>query len=123
MKKITLTLMLATVIAFGLAACGWKPSVTAVPITAPWTEMNLPVKENAVVWASTPTEFKAAHKDDKKMVMGKYTDALKAQGWTLDKFDDKSVKDIYYIDMSKGADKIQIEVYDFENTGVIIKKQ
>ena len=29
MKKITLTLMLATVIAFGLAACGWKPTVTA----------------------------------------------------------------------------------------------
>ena len=123
MKKITLTLMLAAVFAFGLAACGWKPSVTAVPLTAPWTTMNLPVKENAVVWESTPTEFKAVHKDDKKTVMGKYTDALKAQGWTLDKFDDKSVKDIYYIDMSKGADKVQIEVYDFENTGVIIKKQ
>ena len=123
MKKMKLTFMLAALIAVGLAACGWKPNVAAVPLTAPWTEMNLPIKENAVVWASTPTEFKAAHKEDKKTVLGKYTDALKAQGWTLDKFDDKSVKDIYYVDMSKGADKIQIEIYDSENTGVIIKKK
>ncbi len=123
MKKITLTFMLATLLAVGLAACGWKPTVTAVPLTAPWTAMNLPVKENAVVWASTPTEFKAVHKDDKKTVLGKYTDGLKAQGWTLDKFDDKSIPDRYTVNMSKGADKIEIEIYDFENTGVIIEKK
>ena len=122
-KKITLTFMLAAVFAVGLAACGWKPTVTAVPLTAPWTTMNLPVKENAVVWGSTPTEFKAVHKDDKKTVLGKYTDALKAQGWTLDKFDDKSIADRYTVNMSKGADKIEIEIYDFENTGVIIEKK
>ena len=115
--------MLAAVCAVGLAACGWKPTVTAVPLTAPWTTINLPVKENAVVWASTPTEFKAVHKDDKKTVLGKYTDALKAQGWTLDKFDDKSIADRYTVNMSKGADKIEIEIYDFENTGVIIEKK
>ncbi len=122
MKKIILIITFTCLVAAGLAACGWKPSVTAVPLTAPWSAMNLPVKEDAVVWESTPTEFKAAHKDDKKTVLGKYTDALKAQGWGLDKFDDKSVSGTYYVDMSKGADKIHLEIYDFEKTGVIIKK-
>jgi hypothetical protein len=122
MKKITLTFMLAALFAVGLAACGWKPGVTAVPLTAPWTTMNLPVKENAVVWASTPTEFKAVHKEDKKAILKNYTDALKTGGWTLEKFDDKSIADRYTVEMSKGADKIEIEIYDFENTGVIIKK-
>lgn len=123
MKRIVLALICATLIALCLAACGWKPNVTAVPITAPWSTMNLPIKENAIVWASTPTEFKAVHKDDKKTVMGKYVDALKAEGWTLVTFDDKSSASRYYVDMAKGADKIQIEIYDFEKTGVIIKKK
>ena len=123
MKKITLTFMLAALFAVVLAACGWKPSVTAVPLTAPWDKMNLPVKENAVVWASTPTEFKAVHKEDKKTILKNYTDALKSGGWTLEKFDDKTIPDRYTVDMSKGADKIEVEIYDFENTGVIIEKK
>src|SRR5205807_3073843 len=101
MKTFAVIVIYAALIALCLTACGWKPDVAAVPITAPWSGMNLPVKENAVVWASTPTEFKAVHKDDKKTVMGKYTDALKAQGWALDKFDDKTSADMYFVDMSK----------------------
>jgi hypothetical protein len=123
MKQIILVFVCTAVVGLCLAACGWKPSVTAVPVTAPWSAMNLPVKENAVVWSSTPTEFKAVHKEDKKAVMGKYVDALKAQGWTMDKFDDKSSKDYYYVDMAKGPDKLNMEFYDFENTGVIINKK
>jgi len=111
-----------TIIALFLVACGWNPKVAAVPITAPWDKMNLPVKENAVVWGSTDKEFKAIHKDDKKTVMGKYVDALKSQGWTMTRFDDKQAS-TYYFEMAKGADKIQIQIYDFKNTGVIIKKQ
>ena len=122
MKKLVLVSIFTAIVALSLTACGWKPDVTAVPVTPPWSAMNLPVKDNAVVWASTPTEFKAVHKDDKKTVLGKYTDALKAQGWALDKFDDRSSADIYFVDMSKGPDKIQIEIYDFKGTGVIIKK-
>ena len=122
MKKVTLTLMLATVIAFGLAACGWKPTVTAVPITAPWAAMNLPVKENAVVWASSDTQLKVVHKENRKTILGKYNDALKADGWKLETFDDKSA-DRYQFEMTKGADKINVEIYDFENTGVIIDKK
>jgi hypothetical protein len=84
--------------------------------------MNLPVKQDAVVWASSATEFKAVHKDDKKTVMGKYVEAFKSQGWAIARFDDKQTT-TYYVEMAKGADKIQIEIYDFKNTGVIIKKK
>ena len=114
--------MLAAVCAVGLAACGWKPTVTAVPITAPWDKMNLPVKENAVVWASSDKQLKVVHKDNRKTILGKYNDALKADGWKLETFDDKSA-DRYQFEMTKGADKINVEIYDFENTGVIIEKK
>ena len=119
-KKILTTALV--IIVLSVMACGWKPGVAAVPITAPWDKMNLPVAQDAVVWGSSATEFKAVHKDDKKTVMGKYVDALKAQGWTLAKFDDKQPA-TYYVDMAKGTDKIQLEFYDFKNTGVIIKKK
>lgn len=120
MKNTILTLTIAILIALSLNACGWKPEVTAVPITAPWSSMNLPIKENAVVWASTPTQFKAVHKENKKTMLGKYTDALKNSGWKLSKFDDK-VKDIMYVDMEKDGKTIAIEIYDFNGTGVIIE--
>jgi hypothetical protein len=121
MKKLLSILIIIAALGIILSACGWRPSVQAVVITPPWSAMNLPVKENAVVWASSEKEFKAAHKEDKKTVIGKYVDALKAEGWTVSSFDDKS-KDTFWIEMAKASDKIQIEIYDFENTGVIIKK-
>ena len=102
------------------AACGWNPEVTAVPITEPWTAMNLPVKEGAVVWKSESKEFRAVHKADKKAVTRAYTDALKAQGWELGKFDDGGER--YYMTLTKGGEKINLEVYDFSNTGVVLKK-
>jgi len=121
MKQVFVRIFFVLMVAISLSACGWKPGVAAVPITAPWSGMNLPVTDNAIVWASSPTELKVVHKDDQKTVMGKYTEALKAQGWTLGKFDDKT-SGRYYIDMTKGADKIQVEIYEFKNTGVIITK-
>jgi hypothetical protein len=121
MTKTILTTALV-MIALSAIACGWKPEVSAVPITAPWDKMNLPVTQDAVVWGSSATEFKAVHKDDKKTVMGKYVDALKSQGWTLVTFDDKQAT-AFWVDMAKGTDKIQLEFYDFKNTGVIIKKK
>jgi len=112
--------MLLLSISTCLSACGWNPEVTAVPLTAPWTTMNLPVKENTVVWKSEPNEFRAVHKEDKKTITKNYTDALKAQGWTLGKFDESG--DRYMVEMSKGGEKIQLEFYDFSNTGVVIKR-
>jgi len=122
MTKTILTLTCLTIVGLSLVACGWNPKVTAVPITAPWDKMNLPIKQDAIVWGSTATEFKAVHKDDRKTVMGKYVEALKAQGWALTNFDDKH-EHSYYVDMTKGTDKIQLSIYDFKNTGVIIKKK
>lgn len=115
---------LAIILAFCslfLAGCAWKPEVAAVPITAPWSEMKLPVTENAVVWASEEGLFKAVHKDDKKTVMEAYIEALKAQGWTLANFDNSSA-DRYTAEMEKDGEKLSLEFYDFDNTGVIIEK-
>lgn len=121
MKKHLITFIGISLFAISLAACGWKPEVSAVPITAPWDAMNLPVKSNAVVWKSDPTEFRAVHKDDKRKVMKDYTDILKGQGWELADF--KEVGDRFYVDMKKGGEPIQLEFYDFDNTGVVIKKE
>lgn len=119
MKKLITILAFCLLLSY-LGACGWSPKVPAVPITAPWNAMNLPVKENAVVWKSEPNEFRAVHRDDKKTVTKNYTDALKAQGWQMGTFDQSG--DRYLIDMTKGGEKIHLEFYDFDNTGVLIEK-
>lgn len=120
MKKAISTFILATLIAAGLAACGWKPSVTAVPVTAPWSAMNLPVEKDAVVWGSTPTQFKAVHKAGREEIGAAYILALTKAGWKQTK-KDLGAMDFY--DFEKGPEKIQLNVYDFENTGVIIEKK
>lgn len=119
-NRSTLAALLALLSLF-LAGCAWKPDVPAVPITAPWSEMKLPVSENAVVWHSDEGLFKAVHKDDKKTVMQAYIEAMKAQGWTLGKFDNSSA-DRYTAEMEKDGEKLSLEFYDFDNTGVIIEK-
>lgn len=81
--------------------------------------MNLPVKTNAVVWKSEPGEFRAVHKEDKRTILKSYTDALKSQGWALEKFDESG--DRFITNMKKGVESLQLEVYDFDNTGVVIK--
>ncbi len=121
MKKTLITILGISILSACLVACGWKPEVTAVPITAPWTALNLPVKENAVVWKSEPDEFRAVHKDDKKTVAKNYTEALKSQGWTLNKFDESG--DRWMLDMNKDSEQLHLEFYDFTNTGVLIEKK
>lgn len=118
MKHVLLGLMIFAVLS--LSACAWKPSVTAVPLTPPWTSMNLPVEKDAVVWASTPTQFKAVHKAGRAEVGKAYLDALDKAGWKLTKTDMGSMD---FFDFEKGGEKIQLNVYDFENTGVIIDKK
>ena len=105
-----------------LSACGWNPDVTPVSITEPWASMGLPVKENAVVWASTDKQFKAVHKEDRKATTTKYVEALKAKGWNLDAIDEKSATNTF-VEMSKGSDKLSLDIYVFRNTGVIIDKK
>ena len=122
MKKQTILILGISFLLFCIAACGWKPEVSAVPITAPWAAMNLPVKENAVIWKSESGEFRAVHKEDKQTVMTKYADALKAQGWTLGKFDTEP-SGAYATEIQKGGEKFSMRVYDFDNTGVVIEKK
>ena len=106
-----------------MACSDWKGKLVAVPITAPWDKMNLPVKEDAVVWGSTAKEFKAFHKDAEKIVLQKYVEALKSQGWVLSKLDDK-VADTFTAEMTKGSDKIQIWMFEHDkHTSVVITQQ
>lgn len=121
MKKTLITILGISILSVCFVACGWKPEVTAVPITAPWTALNLPVEENAVVWKSEPAEFRAVHKEDKKTVAKNYTEALKSQGWTLSKFDESG--DRWMLDMNKDSEQLHLEFYDFDNTGVLIEKK
>ena len=118
MKHVLLSLMIFAVLS--LSACGWKPSVKAVPLTEPWASMNLPVEKDAVVWASTPTQFKAVHKAGRAEVGKAYLEALNKAGWKMTKQDMGSMD---FFDFEKGGEKIVLNVYDFENTGVIIDKK
>lgn len=121
LKTRAVSLFSVLVLTVCLTACGWTPKVSAVPLTAEWSAMNLPVKENAVVWKSEAKELRAVHKEDKQTVARKYIDALKAQGWESGKFD--SSGDRYTLDMRKGAEQLHLEFYDFDNTGVVIEKK
>lgn len=116
MKKQTLFLLCLLIFA---ASCGWKPKVDAVPMTAPWNSMALPVEKDAVVWKSDPKEFRAVHRDDKKTVAKAYTEALKKNGWALEKFDESG--DRWMLDMTRSGENIRVEFYDFDNTGVLIE--
>lgn len=120
MNRTLLTKFGIALLVLSIINCGWKPEVTAVPLTAPWLEMELPVKNNCVVWKSEPNEFRAVHKEDKKTIAKNYVDALKAQGWQLGKFDQSG--DRYYLEMTKGGEKLDVQFYDFSNTGVVITK-
>lgn len=100
--------------------CGWNPSVKAVPISEPWTSMGLPVEKDAVVWASTSTQFKAVHKAGRPEIAAAYIAALTKGGWKNTKKETGAMDDY---DFEKGAEKLHLNVYDFEKTGVIIDKK
>jgi hypothetical protein len=121
MDKKSVNAVVIILLSMWLAGCAWKPDLAPVPITAPWSELNFPVKENAVVWTSEENRFSAVHKDDKKAVMEAYVETLKAQGWALGKFEtDES--GAYNVEVEKAGEKLSLRIYDFDNTGVIIEK-
>ena len=122
MKRTAPIFMLTATIALFLTACSWNPSVAEVPITAPWDKMNLPVKENARVWASDDKVLKVAHKAARREVAQNYLNALEKDGWKLTDQPDVREHGMTF-KFEKGGQKIEVEVYDFENTGVIIEKK
>lgn len=113
-------LLVLTACLIALSACGWSPPCPPVAITAPWDKLNLPVQENAAVCASAADKFQAAHKGSREEVARMYLDALDKAGWKLTK---KEMGDTYHFDFEKGGEKIAVEVYDWKNTGVLIKRQ
>lgn len=117
-KCFVFALAIITTLAF--SGCGWNPEVTAVPITAPWSSMNLPVKDNAIVWESSATKLKAVHKDDKSTVMDAYKKAIEAAGWKMTNLDvaGETSKNLTF---EKDGKTMDAEFYDFENTGVILE--
>ena len=121
MMKSNMNLLLAVIAcAIGLSACGWKPPCGAATLTAPWDKMNLPVQKDAAVCVSTPDKFQAAHKEEKAEVSKMYTDALDQGGWKVTKRD---LGAAYNYEFEKGSDKISLEIYDWQKTGVIIRKR
>ena len=120
MIKLSLTLLSALTVCFALSACGWKPPCSATAVTDPWKGMNLPVQQDAAVCVSVPDRFQAAHKGNREEVAKMYVDALEKGGWKTTRRD---LGDRYYYDFDKGSDKITVEIYDWEKTGVLIKNR
>lgn len=117
MKKSIVVLFTLSVLF--LSGC-WNPSVSEVPITAPWDKMNLPVKTDARVWASDDKKLKVVHKAAIQDVAKSYLEALEKDGWKKTKQD---IGSRYVYEFEKGGQKILLDVYEFENTGVIIEKK
>lgn len=119
MKKPFVMVITLAMIALTVSAC-WNPSVTAVPITAPWDKMDLPVKDNAIVWESSATKLKVALKADKMAVGEAFVKALEKNGWKLSAQPDLRETSHFY-EFEKAGAKAKLEVYDFQNTGVILE--
>lgn len=120
-KRLALSIFTAAAALF-VTACGWNPSVAEVPLTAPWDKMSLPVKQDARVWASDDKTLKVVHKAERSEVAKSYLGALEKDGWKLTGQPDVGEHNITF-NFEKGGQKIEVEVYDFENTGVIIEKK
>jgi hypothetical protein len=122
MKKTSAVLMLTAAVALCLTACGWNPSVAEVQITAPWDKMHLPVQEAARVWASDDKILKVAHKAARREVALSYLNAFEKDGWKMTTLPDVREHGTTF-NFEKGGQNIEVDVYDFENTGVIIEKK
>ncbi|MEZ5422073.1 MAG: hypothetical protein R2682_03135 [Pyrinomonadaceae bacterium] len=119
MKRTFIAIAALAMLTLAMAAC-WNPSVTAVPITAPWDKMDLPVKDNAVVWASDAKKLKVALKAGKAEVGEAFMKAIEKNGWKMSAAPD--LRDTsHFFEFEKAGQKMKLEVYDFENTGVILE--
>lgn len=122
MKRIFSVTILVAAFSLLLTAC-WFPGVDEVPITAPWDKMNLPVKdtENARVYTSNPKMLRVMHREGKLKVANAYAAALEKQGWELKPRDSGPPTNRYIFE--KGDERIELDVYDYEPTGVILEKK
>jgi len=113
-------ILLAATCSLVLSACAWKPPCPVATITEPWERMNLPINKDAAVCLSTATKFQAAHKADRETVTKMYLDSLEKNGW---KMTARDLSATYHFDFERGTESITLEVYDWQKTGVLIKKR
>lgn len=123
MYRIYLKKALLLFLTLAVVGCGWKPEVTPEAITAPWSEMKLPLEHDAIVFTSKPEEFRAVHKGkDLAAIATPYVETLKAQGWTMS---DYKAGDEVTADFKKGAEAISLRSYFFDgsSTAVVLEKK
>jgi hypothetical protein len=119
--KRNLNLLLSLIVlASGWYACGWKAPCPSTALTAPWNTMNLPVKGDASVCVSAADKFQAAYKAGREQVTKMYLDTFAKEGWALTR---KDLGTTYNFDFEKGSDHISLEIYDWDQTGVIVRKR
>lgn len=108
-----------TALCFVLASC-WNPSVKEVPLTGDWQQMELPIQSGARVWSCDDNQLKIVHRAGRKAVSESYIESFENHGWTLTKQNMDGNE--YNFRFAKGTVILDVEIYDFEKTGVIIKK-
>jgi len=113
-------ILLAATCSLVLSACTWKPPCPVATITEPWERMNLPINKDAAVCLSTATKFQAAHKADRETVTKMYLDSLENNGWKMTAQD---LSETYHFDFERGPESITLEVYEWQKTGVLLKKR
>ena len=113
-------ILLAATCSLLLSACTWKPPCPVATITEPWERMNLPINKDAAVCLSTATKFQAAHKADRETVTKMYLGSLKNNGWKMTAQD---LSATYHFDFERGTESITLEVYEWQKTGVLLKKR
>lgn len=119
MKRNFIAIAALAMLTLAMAAC-WNPDLAAVPITAPWDKMDLPVKDNAVVWESSAKKLKVALKAGKSEVGEAFIKAIEKNGWKMSAAPD--MRDTsHFFEFAKDGQKLKLEVYDFRNTGVILE--
>lgn len=72
---------MALLFALVLSGCTSGPNLTAVPITAPWDKMNLPIGKDDIVHKSSATELGIAAIKPPAGLLASYTKAIEASGW------------------------------------------
>ena len=95
-------------------------SVKEVPITEPWQTMELPMDNNARVWSSDTEQIKVVYSASKEQVIQSYTNNLQTHGWVIT--NKKLTPNQYFISFAKGNVILEVEIYDFEKTGVTIRR-
>lgn len=96
-------------IALLLTGC-WKSGFKEVAVTTPWDKMNLPLKENALVYESDDKELRVFNKGKIYEIAEKYINALEKDGWQIIKKESNDVG--YTYEYKKNEQKIKLYIFE-----------